>query len=158
MSETLTSEAKMAWGGLLVAHARLTRSIDATLQAEGFLSLDVYDVLLALEDSPDQRMRLCELAHRVIFSPSGLTRMLDRLEKAGWVRREAHPSDRRSLLAVLTAEGLAARERTWPRYRDLIQEHFGRHLSSEESAQMTVLFHRLLGAEATECPNGANEK
>lgn len=131
--EELSESSKNAWGALLVSHSVVTRQLDRQLQLEGFPSLEVYDVLLALEDAQDQKMRMCELANRVIFSPSGLTRLVDRLEKAGFVRREAHPTDRRSLYAVLTEGGLAERERAWPRYRELIQQHFGQALSNSEA-------------------------
>ncbi len=124
---------KEAFGQLLISHALLTRFIDSQLQAEGYPSLLAYDVLLALEDAPDGRLRMCDLAQRMVFSPSGLTRLTDRLEKLGWVRREAHEKDRRSLYAVLTEAGLAARTRSWPRYSELIEEHFGQYLTPDEA-------------------------
>ncbi|HRJ26250.1 MAG TPA: MarR family transcriptional regulator [Fimbriimonadaceae bacterium] len=120
---------KEAFAQVLITHALLTRIIDKALTDEGFVSLQVYDVLLALEDAPGQRLRMIDLAERMVFSPSGLTRLIDRLVEAGWVDREANLKDRRSVYAVLTPAGLAERERTWPRYRELIQEQFGQYLS-----------------------------
>lgn len=131
-----------AWGHMLVAHSRLTKAIDAVLQAEGLPSLEVYDVLLALEDAPDRRLTMSDLADAVVFSRSGLTRLVDRLEQQGLVERAAHPRDRRSLFAVLTKKGLKTREQSWPRYSQLIQEHFGQFVDDDEAAAMTSALKR----------------
>jgi DNA-binding MarR family transcriptional regulator len=135
---------KWAWGALLLAHAALTRAIDRDLREAGAVSLEVYDLLLALEEAPEQRMRMCELAEILVFSPSGLTRLIDRMAEGGWVLREPHPNDRRSLLAVLTPAGRAERERSWPIYREAIARHFGHHLSPEEGETMRALLERML--------------
>ncbi len=118
---------------LLLAHSAVHRVIDGALRAEGLASLEVYDVLLALEEAPGHVMRMGDLADAVIYSPSGLTRLIDRMERSGLVARKACPGDRRAVHIALTSEGRKAREGTWPRYAALIQEHFGRFLSDEEA-------------------------
>ncbi|MBX3120391.1 MAG: MarR family transcriptional regulator [Fimbriimonadaceae bacterium] len=137
---------KEAWGSFLVAHSRLTKAIDAALLAEDLPSLEVYDVLLALEDAPDQRLTMSDLANAVVFSRSGLTRLVDRLEQQDLVRRCAHPRDRRSLYAVLTPTGLKKREESWPRYAELIHEHFGRFIPNEEAQAMRDALKRATSA------------
>lgn len=127
---------KEAWAAMLVAHSTITRKIDRILAAENLLSLQVYDVMLALEEAPDQRLRMGELADQVVFDPSSLTRLIDRLAKQGLVCREAHPNDKRSIFCCITPKGLEARERTWPRYRELLQEHFGKHISEGCAAKI----------------------
>lgn len=135
---------KEAWGTMLVAYARLTKALDAKFVAEGLPALEVYDVLLALEDAPDRRLTMSELAEAVVFSRSGLTRLVDRLQMQGYVHREMHPRDRRSTYAVLTTAGLELRERAWPRYSELIQEHFGQYVSDEEAQAMRDTLKRVI--------------
>ncbi|MBL8087200.1 MAG: MarR family transcriptional regulator [Chthonomonas sp.] len=136
---------RRVWGSLLFCHATLTRKFNAELEQRGHLTLELYDVLLALEDAPDQRMTMSELARRVVFSPSGLTRLVDRLERKGFVQRIVHPQDRRSYLCALLPQGEQARKETWPCYAALIQEHFAVHMSPDEAACMRSVLHRTLG-------------
>src|SRR5688572_17486841 len=95
-------------GMLVEAHARLTGALGAELQQVSALPLPWFEVLLRLGRSPDHRLRMSELARQMPLSTSGLTRLIDRVEAAGLVRREACPSDRRGQLAVLTDPGEAA--------------------------------------------------
>ena len=126
-------EQLILWRTFLAAHAAAVGRIDAELRQADLLPLEWYDVLLALEEAPQQRLRMSELAQFVLLSRSGLTRLVDRLEKEGLLRREACVTDRRGAYAVLTEAGLAARERTWPTYSEGIVRHFARHVSTEEA-------------------------
>ena len=90
---------------MLRAHAELTRSLDADLTREHDLPLSSYEVLLFLNDSEEGRMRMSELAESVLLSRSGLTRLVDRLERQGLLRRERCASDARGLFAEITGEG-----------------------------------------------------
>ena len=90
---------------MLRAHSSLTRELDAELRAEHRLPLTSYEVLLRLATSPDGAMRMSVLAHSVLLSRSGLTRLVDRLERAGLVERRECEEDARGLLAVITAAG-----------------------------------------------------
>nr|WP_231500135.1 MarR family transcriptional regulator [Saccharothrix sp. NRRL B-16314] len=94
------------WRSFLRAHARLTRILEAELIAEQRLSLAAYDVLVQLADAPLYRLRMTELADAVLLSRSGVTRLVDRLERAGLVLRERADGDGRGVVAVLTAQGL----------------------------------------------------
>jgi DNA-binding MarR family transcriptional regulator len=87
-----------------------------------------------------------ELARAVVLSRSGLTRLVDRLEKAGLLRREPDPSDRRGAFAVLTDEGRDMLRQMWPVYAAGIAEHFGRHVSDEEAHELTEALSRILAA------------
>jgi DNA-binding MarR family transcriptional regulator len=93
---------------MLRAHAELTRALDAELTREHDLPLSSYEVLLFLGDSDEGRMRMSELADSVLLSRSGLTRLVDRLERQGLLRRERCESDARGLFAEITDEGRAA--------------------------------------------------
>ncbi|WP_075739196.1 MULTISPECIES: MarR family winged helix-turn-helix transcriptional regulator [Actinoalloteichus] len=101
-----TDEEMAAWRAFLRAHARVTRSLEADLIAEQRLSLAAYEVLLQLAESSDCRLRMTELADAVLLSRSGVTRLVDRLERAGLVRRSRVDTDGRGVLAVLTSHGL----------------------------------------------------
>jgi DNA-binding MarR family transcriptional regulator len=117
-----------AWRGMLRAHAALTKALDAQLDAAHRLPLSSYEVLLFLNDAEGGRMRMRDLAASVILSRSGLTRLADRLEREGLIRRESCPSDARGAFAVLTPEGAeklaVARATHLAGVRSLFLEHF----------------------------------
>ena len=95
-----------AWRGFLVSHAELVRRLDAELIADHGLSLAAYDALLFLHRAPDHRLRMTDLGRQVLFTPSGISRLIDRLELDGLVRRAPGPNDGRERLAELTELGL----------------------------------------------------
>ncbi len=131
-----------SWGAFLISHARATARIGRQGEAEGALPMDWYDVLLALEYAPDNRLRMGELVEHVVLSPSGLTRLIDRIEKAGLVERRLCPSDRRAFEVALTPAGRAAREQSWPIYARAIAQGFGDRYSDEEATQLAELLGR----------------
>src|SRR3954462_11292256 len=92
-----------AWHGMLRVHATLTKALDAELDAAHGLPLSSYEVLMNLADADGERMRMSDLATMVILSRSGLTRLVDRLEREGLIGRESCPSDARGSFATLTA-------------------------------------------------------
>jgi DNA-binding MarR family transcriptional regulator len=124
----------------------MVRAIDQELAAAGVLGLDAYDVLLAVCESPGRRIRLSDLAATTLLTRSGVTRLADRLEAAGLLRREGVPGDRRGAYAVLTADGLAALRRTWAVYEPAIDRHFGSRLADEEAAVVGAVMSRLASA------------
>lgn len=143
---------QIAWADFLRAHAHMLKVIDVELARQDLLPLDWYDVLLTLARSPGERLRLNELADRVFLSRSGLTRLVDRLEKANLLKREPCPDDRRGHFAVLLPAAHEAMRKTWPTYERLINEHFGRHMSDAEATTLHEVFGRIAPppAEASE--------
>jgi DNA-binding MarR family transcriptional regulator len=115
---------------MLRAHARLTRELDAQLAREHKLPLSSYEVLLFLADAPGGRMRMSDLAESVLLSRSGLTRLVDRLEREGLLKRERCESDARGLFAEITPEGRrlfdAARRTHLDGVRALFLDRFSR--------------------------------
>jgi DNA-binding MarR family transcriptional regulator len=115
---------------MLRAHARLTRELDAQLAREHKLPLSSYEVLLFLADAPEGRMRMSDLAESVLLSRSGLTRLVDRLEREGLLKRERCESDARGLFAEITPEGRrifdAARRTHLDGVRALFLDRFSR--------------------------------
>lgn len=152
MSNRLDKKGLILWRTFLTAYAAAIGHIDAELSQAGLIPLEWYDVLLALEEAEGQKLRMNELAQSVLLSRSGLTRLVDRIEKAGLLRREACPTDRRGAYAVLTKEGQAARERTWPAYSQGIAEHFARHFTVEEAAVLTNALGRVVSESSRSSP------
>ena len=137
----------LAWRAFLRAHAAAVGRIERDLAAsEPELPLTWYDVLVALVGAPGRRLRLRELANEVLLSRSGLTRLVDRLEAAGLLRREPDPTDRRGAFAVLTEPGYEALRRSWPLYARGIQEQFARHLDDDEAAILARALQRVADA------------
>jgi DNA-binding MarR family transcriptional regulator len=101
----LDREELAAWRGMLRVHSDLTRELDAELTHRHGLPLTSYEVLLFLADSPDGRMRMSELADSVLLSRSGLTRLVDRLERDGLLEREQCEEDARGYFAAITDHG-----------------------------------------------------
>jgi DNA-binding MarR family transcriptional regulator len=132
-----------AWRAFLNAHAAVIDRIEREMDAAGVLPLGSYDVLVPLSEAPDRRLRLHELASRVVLSRSTLTRVVDRLESAGLLRRERVATDRRGAYAVLTEKGQAALRTAWPIYERGIEEHFARHLEDDEVRVLTAALGRV---------------
>jgi DNA-binding MarR family transcriptional regulator len=120
----LDDEEMRAWRCLVDANNRLTAALDAELVAAHDLSLADYVVFVHLSAAPDHRLRMSELAELLHLSPSGLTRRLDRLCKAGLVARERCPSDRRGTFAVLTPSGYARLVEAAPTHVQGVRRHF----------------------------------
>ena len=95
-----------AWRDFLRTHNHLMRLLEQDLQASGKIPLGSYDVLVQLAEAPDRRLRMSELAEAVLLSRSGLSRLVDRLQKDGLVQREPDPLDARGMFTVLTDKGL----------------------------------------------------
>lgn len=142
------------WRLFLTAHVKLLDRIEQELSQAGLPPLEWYDVLFTLKEAPDYRLRLSEIAAKVLLSRSNLTRLVDRLEKAGFVRREACPKDRRSIFAVLTEAGLAMQKQMWSVYAYGIAEYFAAHIDDTEVKIMQQVLQRMLLA-ADESQNAA---
>jgi DNA-binding MarR family transcriptional regulator len=121
-----------AWAVLLTAHATLIERIQAALAAAGLPALDWYDALWELEKA-EGRLRMSDLASRVVLSRSNLSRLADRLEDAGLVAREDCAEDGRGYDLVLTRAGRAMRRKMWPVYEAEIERVFSRHVTADEA-------------------------
>jgi DNA-binding MarR family transcriptional regulator len=120
----LTETEMRAWQALFHAYHQVIRKLDRELRNEHDLPLAAYDVLLRLARAPERAMRMTDLAERVMLSPSGLTRLVDRLFSKGLVRRQTDTHDARVALAYLTDEGLKQLRRAARTHLRGIREHF----------------------------------
>ncbi len=116
------------------------------MEEAGVVSLDVYSVLLALEESEGHKMRMSQLAEVVFMSKSGLTRLVDRLEKEELLCRNACAHDRRAQYAVLTRKGLDERARAWGVFKQGIVEVFADKMTEEEAHTLVAVLRRLTGS------------
>jgi DNA-binding MarR family transcriptional regulator len=132
-----------AWRGMLQVHARVTHALDAQMRAEHGLSLSAYEVLMFLADASDHRLRMAEIADRVLLSRSGCTRLIDRLAKLGYVTRCAAESDGRGAFAALTDAGLETFRAAQRTHRDGVRAYFLDHLSTTDTIVLGDIWTRL---------------
>jgi DNA-binding MarR family transcriptional regulator len=130
------------WRGFLHAHATVIRELERELSSAQGMSLAWYDVLLQLAEAPERRLRMAQLADRVLLSRSGLTRLVDRLEAEGLVRREPSPRDARGTYTVLTVAGIDRLRRAVPTHLGGVREHWIGLFSDDELRALGELFAR----------------
>ena len=140
----LTAVELRAWRGLLRVQASLVKALDAQLEASHDLQLTSYEVLLYLAEAKNCRMRMHDVASSVRLSRSGLTRLIDRLERDGLVSRVSCSDDARGAFACITDEGRAKLEQARGTHLAAVRRHFLAHLSSEELEVVADLWERLL--------------
>jgi DNA-binding MarR family transcriptional regulator len=145
-----------AWRGMLEVHARVTRQLDAQMHAEHGLSLSAYEVLMFLADAPEHRMRMSEIAERVLLSRSGCTRLVDRLVEQGYLTRHAATTDGRGLYAQLTDAGLERVNAARTTHHQGIRQFFLEHLTTTDQIALGDIwtrFHR----HSTHSPANADD-
>jgi DNA-binding MarR family transcriptional regulator len=141
------------WRSFLIAHARVSRRLDEELRAEHDVSFAEYDALLTIAQSPGRRIRMGLLADEVLLSKSGVTRLVDRLVKDGFVERSACSTDARGAEAVLTDLGLARLRAASRTHLRGISEHF---LAVVETTDLETL-ERVMTAVARQAGPGRGE-
>jgi DNA-binding MarR family transcriptional regulator len=134
-----------AWRGLLTVHARIVQQLEAQMQAEHGLALSAYEVLMFLADAPDHRLRMSEIAARVLLSRSGCTRLVDRLADQGYVTRCAADNDGRGLYAELTAAGLAKITAARMTHHDGVRQFFLSKLTPTDQIALADIWTRFGG-------------
>jgi DNA-binding MarR family transcriptional regulator len=140
----LSEQELRAWRGMLRAHAALTKALDAQLEAEHGLPLVSYEVLLVLAGAPARKMRMSELAETVVLSRSGLTRLVDRLERDGLIRRQSCRDDARGAFAALTDVGGARLDAARATHLAGVRALFLDHLSPTEQGLLGDVWERVL--------------
>ena len=131
-----------AWLALLRTHARLWDQLEAEMRRDHGLTIARYDVLTQL-DSAAGRLRLSELASSVVLSPSGLSKLLDRMEASELIRREPDPRDARSTFAAITPRGRALVKKARRGHQKLLQQRFGDALDDGDVADLTRIIGRI---------------
>ena len=140
----LRSDERVTVFGLLLETAGgLSRALGKDLQERVDLPITWFEVLLRLGRTPGHRLRMVELAHQISFTDSGLSRLADRMERAGLIGRELDRTDRRGTLAVLTPAGEELLDRALAVHLEGLQSRVFDHLSARETAVLVRLLSRL---------------
>jgi DNA-binding MarR family transcriptional regulator len=148
----LTDDEGAAWEGFLRAHSTIMRALSGELGQASGMSLSSYYVLLHLARAPKRRLRMTELAEAVVLSPSGLTRLVERLEREGLVARIKSADDARGAYATLTDRGRARLRKATPSHLTGIREHFLSQLTPQELQILGDIWQRLLTQQAPDMP------
>ena len=137
-----SAERLHCWRLFFESALALSDLLDTELQQAVGIPQRWYDVLVHLEESPEG-IPMNELAERILYSKSGFTRVVDRMEEAGLVRRLRPPHDRRTIPIILTDKGTQTLERARRHHRDGIQRHFSQHLTDTDIKALTRALEKI---------------
>jgi len=157
MSQVLSEQSSgvRAFAALLRAYASTTRQLNAQLTVDHGLTISDYEVLLRLVRAPDRRMRRVDLAEQVLLTASGITRLLDGLERSGLVERGLCATDRRVVYAVLTDAGLAKVREASRSHFAQVDQLFAEHFDGDELETVGDLLARIGGSDPRDCDPAA---
>ena len=142
MSQDTTGRWTPAWLALLRTHSRLWDQVEAQMRRDSGLTMARYDVLMQL-DMAGGRLGLSELASRIVLSPSGLSKLLDRMAAAGLIRREPDPRHARSTFARITPKGRSLVRKARQSHHAWLQRAFGDTLDDSDLADLTRIMGRI---------------
>ena len=142
--DAFTQEEFEAWRGLIRLRETAMREIDRRLREHGDLSLADYGILITLVTAPRLRLRMSDLGAHRMLTPSGITRVVTRLEERGLVRREPDPADGRAAFAVLTRPGLEALRRAQVVHHATVRELYLERLTPRELDRLARLYEKAL--------------
>lgn len=154
-NERRIRQADQSFGWLLFAYHKVVRALEADLQEQHDLSMIWFDLMNRLRESPDQRMRMGDLQEASLFTTSNITRLIDRIEAAGYVRRERLAEDRRGIYVTMTRLGNDKINSVWSDHIESVYEHFGSRLTMEEMQVIERASRKLL--EDDEVPTAVPE-
>jgi DNA-binding MarR family transcriptional regulator len=142
--EYLSDAEFRAWHGTLAFTATTTRALDEALAAGHGISVKEFDVLITLFNAPDGRLRMSDLAERVVLSASGVTHLVTRLERDGLLQRIVDEGDRRSFFAALTRAGQERLRQARPTHNEVVRAHLTRRLTPNQLKTMGELLGKVL--------------
>ncbi|NUT97602.1 MAG: MarR family transcriptional regulator [Saccharothrix sp.] len=153
MSEVrwLNADEQRIWRGFMTAVTKFTEHLDRQLQRDSRMPVAYYEILVALSEAPDRSLRMSELALVCHSSRSRLSHAVARLEKEGWVQRQACPSDRRGSIAVLTDRGFAVLDAAAPGHVTAVREHLFDVLTPEQLRSLAEISEAIEKGLRTEC-------
>ncbi len=143
MTDSVDKIYEKAWVGLTRGHQAILVKIEGALRQADLPSLSWYDVLLELSRDEAAGMRALELESRLLLPQYGLSRLLDRIEKAGYIERQVCKADRRGKVLYITQSGEDIRQRMWPVYQKAILDILGKKLSKKEAEQFVLTLSKL---------------
>lgn len=140
MSELFSKQERAAWGGFLSIHGKMNREIDEDLRKNHGITHVEFEVLLRLHCAAEHRMRIQDLSAQSLLSTSGTSRLVNRLEKSGWLTRVTAEEDRRGAYAVLTEEGCDRFKALIPAHIRFVKRRFLNAFSKEDLTEMARLW------------------
>ena len=143
MSKHFKPNEQEAWVGWVRASQLVMEAIEQELKEAGFPPLAWYDALLELDGAPEGKLRLSELGEKMLLKKFNVTRLVDRMEKEGYVTRVACDTDARGAYAAITPKGKKRRVAMWSSYRDAVHKHFLAHLSEKEMSQLSSMLRKI---------------
>jgi DNA-binding MarR family transcriptional regulator len=143
--EYLSDAEFRAWHGTLLFAHSATRALDVALTAQHGISVKEFDVLITLFNAPNGRLRMSELAERVVLSASGVSHLVTRLERDGLVQRTVDERDRRSFFVELTPAGHQRLHDSRPTHNEVIRDHLTRRLTPAQLRTLGTLWEKILG-------------
>ncbi|HEY1419869.1 MAG TPA: MarR family transcriptional regulator [Candidatus Dormibacteraeota bacterium] len=141
---TKSSERVATWMNLQQANRVVESALEQRIRSVSDLSLAEFEVLFRLKIVSNRPLQMSEIASQLINSPSGMTRIADRLERDGLIERETPPENRRVVLVRLTAKGTRVLAETNRAFQEALNQSFGAHLSERDVAELRRLMHSLL--------------
>jgi DNA-binding MarR family transcriptional regulator len=160
MNKKPSEAAILVWIRLVRGQQQVLAAVESAMKAAGFPPLEWYDVLLELSRE-ENGIRPVEIESRLLLAQHNVSRLVDRLQKAGLVERRRCKEDRRGQFVAITDEGRSLLRAMWPAYRDAIEKHLGRHFDDAEAASLAALLGRLASAPQADAPeacSAANEE
>ncbi|MDP9806670.1 DNA-binding MarR family transcriptional regulator [Trueperella bonasi] len=147
MVDWLTDKEQVAWRSFLTGQALVLDAINQDLASDSGLTLNEYEVLVRLSESPQRQLRMSHLAENLVHSRSRLTHTVKRLENQGYVYREPCPEDRRGIICKLTDAGFAKLEQTAPQHVESVRRHLISHLKPDEFLEFGRVLKKLIDAQ-----------
>ncbi len=145
-------DAREAWHRLLHVSSRVLRELDRSLDSEQRMTVSEFDVLITLDNAPDRRLRMTDLAQATMLSSGGMTRLVGRLEQRGLVRRDPDPNDARAFQASLTQAGRTSLAKARITHDKVIANLLGEHLTPRAAQTLTGLLDRVLEGHRRSLP------
>jgi DNA-binding MarR family transcriptional regulator len=142
--DPFTPEEFGAWRGMLRVHSTVFRDLDRRLQAEHGFGVDAYGVMITLVTAPSRQLPIGTLGEQRNLSPSGISRSVDRLRKAGLVERMTNPADGRSLLVGLTPDGLKRLREAQVTHHEVVRERLLSHLDQRDLSRLGRLWEKAM--------------
>jgi len=136
-------ERVVLFGLLLETNARLSKSLGVELEAACDLPLAWFEVLLQLRKAPEGRLKMNQIADAIVHSSGGTTRLIDRLEEAGYVTRQLCPSDRRAIYVAISAQGNEKLDEALNVHLDYLEDNLAKRLSDDERTTLATLLKKL---------------
>ena len=137
-----------AWHAFIHAHTRVVRKLESELESEHCLTLPAYEVLAHLSEAPEGRLRMSDLASFAVLTPSGLTRLVDKLARDGLVERARCAGDARVVYAVITPAGWERLQTAYPTHLRGVRQHLVDRLSPDQLEAIAAA----LGPLTADCP------